>query len=72
VKRRALGERLDELEQAPRARHRARPAAHPAGGRRAALGQHKGLIAIHYADVGNKSGVQDRVQVSQILRSKFR
>jgi hypothetical protein len=33
VQRRALGERLDELEQAPRARHRARSTAHPAVGR---------------------------------------
>ncbi|KOO27497.1 hypothetical protein Ctob_000794, partial [Chrysochromulina tobinii] len=44
VQRRAFGERLDELEHAPRARHRARPAAQPTGGRCAALGQQKGLV----------------------------
>jgi hypothetical protein len=35
-------------------------------------GQDEGLIAIYDADVGNKCSVQDRLQVSQIVRSKFR
>jgi len=35
-------------------------------------GQDEGLIAIYDADVGNKRSVQDRVKVSQIVRSKFR
>jgi hypothetical protein len=32
----------------------------------------EGLITIHHADVRNKRGVQDRLQISQIVRSKFR